>query len=209
MVHLASQHADIRAAAAAALAAAMAVHPASVTPGCEACMDLYAEPLEPTEDGEEEQQQTVNGKPGRGSFDLGGGLQKLGNWVEEDEASLMVKAEAAAVVFARRCGSALGLRAVAPLLSAWDVSQALHFLISKGLADEDDTVRELMVAAGEGNAGETAEWGVKLAGDSWSYAHIVCTLNGDGKDSQNEVDFPFGLAITSFMGCRDVAALTH
>ena len=52
---------------------------------------------------------------------------------------------------AAAAGSAAALRALAPFLSADQLPAALDFLLSCGLTDTNTTIREAMIAAGEGD----------------------------------------------------------
>lgn len=66
-----------------------------------------------------------------------------------DEAEQQARQRARAAQAAARMGVAAGLEALAKVLEAPNVRVALDFLVSKGLAEPSDTVREAMVVAGE------------------------------------------------------------
>ncbi|PRW50843.1 Translational activator GCN1 isoform A [Chlorella sorokiniana] len=97
MEHLSSQHADVRMAAAVALAEGSELHPQVVGDALERTVALY-------------------------------------NGAGDDEAA--------------RAGAAVALQALAPGLSGAQLTAALEFLLSRGLADSNSVIREGMVAAG-------------------------------------------------------------
>ncbi|KAF8055816.1 hypothetical protein HT031_006591 [Scenedesmus sp. PABB004] len=120
--HITSDQPDTRGAAAAALADALRAAPAC-TPSClEAVLALYGDDLEPDD--------------------------------EVAAAVLLDDAERAARDAARdaqanaRRGVASGLEALAGVLGSDEVRGALHFLVTRGLAEPRDDIREAMVAAG-------------------------------------------------------------
>jgi hypothetical protein len=158
--HLASLHSEVRRAASAALAAAAAQYPDTVPGALDAVIALYHQPSQQQEE-EQEANGTADGAAqngtGRRSFDAA--LPVLPGELAE-EADEAAAAAAAAQLEARhcaRCGCASALQALAPQLAPAQVRAALDFLIGEGLADEDDRVRELMVAAGEGRRGHRGD----------------------------------------------------
>jgi hypothetical protein len=152
-VHLASLHSEVRRAASAALAAAAAQYPDTVPGALEAVIALYHQPSQQQQQEEQEANGTADGaaQNGRGRRSFEAALPLLPGELAE-EADEAAAAAAAAQLEARhcsRCGCASALQALAPQLAPAQVRAALDFLIGEGLADEDDRVRELMVAAGE------------------------------------------------------------
>ncbi len=160
--HLASPHADVRAAAAAALAAAVEAAPARVAAAMEAVVKLYAS-------GEDEALRrraqearaaaaaAAAGAPAGGKSSKGlGGLEQEERKLQvmslddsdDDEGGLGAGAAEAARRTAARLGAAVALRCLAPVLGSKEVAASLDFLIGSGLADPDPAVREAMVAAG-------------------------------------------------------------
>jgi hypothetical protein len=123
--HLTSQQPDTRAAAAAALAHAVDSHPSTTSASLAAVVALYGEDLEDQMD------------EARAAVLL-------------DDTERAAREEARQQQAATRAGVAAALEALSGVLSPGpDVNTALDFLVSRGLAEPEDRVREAMVGAGE------------------------------------------------------------
>lgn len=122
--HLSSQQADTRAAAAAALAEAVALHPTTTSSTLQAVVGLYGEDLEDDLD------------DARAAILL-------------DDAERAAREAARVQQNATRSGVATALEALSGVLSGGDVHAALDFLVNRGLAEPVDGIREAMVGAGE------------------------------------------------------------
>eukprot|EP00887_Chlorella_sp_A99_P001204 scaffold14.g1204.t1 len=112
MVHLASRHADVRAAAASALAEGVRLHPSAVQQALTALISLYE-----------------TGSPGSPAAGAAGA------------------APGSAAPPEARTGAALALQALAPALSPAQLHATLDFLLSKGLADPQQGIRDQARAA--------------------------------------------------------------
>lgn len=123
MHHLTSAQQDIRAAAAAALADAAEQHPATIASTLAAVLELFGDDLEEQDD--------------------------VAASVLLGEAERQGHEQARAALAAARLGVAAGLQALARVLTAEHVHAALDFLVSRGLGEPSDSVREAMVEAGE------------------------------------------------------------
>lgn len=121
--HLTSAQQDTRAAAAAALADALRQHPAAIQPTLAAVLELYGE------DAEQQDEAAAS--------------------VLLDDAERAAHESAKAAQAAARRGVAAGLEALAGVLGPAEVVSALDFLVSRGLAEPADNIREAMVGAGE------------------------------------------------------------
>lgn len=123
--HLTSQQPDTRAAAAAALAHAVDTHPSTTSDSLTAVVALYGEDLEDD-------------------------MDEVRAAVLLDEAERADRDAARQQQAATRAGVAAVLEALSGVLSPGpDVNTALDFLVSRGLAEPEDRVREAMVGAGE------------------------------------------------------------
>lgn len=149
--HLTSQQPDTRAAAASALAHAVDTHPSTTSDSLAAVVALYGEDLEDDMD-------------------------------EARAAVLLDDAERAARDAARqqqaatRAGVAAALQALSGVLSPGpDVNTVLDFLVSRGLAEPDDRVREAMVGAGGCACVEGGRWVccLQAAGMCGACGHVV------------------------------------
>jgi hypothetical protein len=141
--HLTSQQADTRTAAAAALADALRTHPDATPSALAAVIGLFGE-----EDGEEDD------------------LDEARAAVLLDDAERASRQAAKQQVVAARSGVATALESLSTVLGGSDVKAALDFLVNRGLAEPEDSVREAMVVAGEW--GRTlGDWLVWVWAFSW------------------------------------------